>query len=43
MGIAVKQGNALYVGLSSYSSDKRREASAILRQMGVPCLMHRIR
>ena len=37
---AVHQGKALYVGISSYSAKKTREASALLRQMGVPCLIH---
>jgi len=37
---AVKQGKALYAGISSYSAAKTTEASRILRQMGVPCLIH---
>ncbi len=37
---AVQQGKALYVGISSYSAGKTREASALLRAMGVPCLIH---
>lgn len=37
---AVKQGKALYVGLSSYSARKTNEAAAILRSMGVSCLIH---
>ena len=37
---AVQQGKALYVGISSYSAAKTREAAAILREMGVPCLIH---
>ena len=37
---AVRQGKALYVGISSYSAGKTREAAAILRQMGVPLLIH---
>ena len=37
---AVQQGKALYVGISSYSGAKTREAAAILRQMGVPALIH---
>ena len=40
LATAVQQGKALYVGLSSYSAGKTREASAILKQMGVPCLIH---
>lgn len=37
---AWKQGKALYVGISSYSATKTREAHAILREMGVPLLIH---
>jgi len=37
---AVQQGKALYVGLSSYSARKTREAAAILRQLGVQPLIH---
>jgi L-glyceraldehyde 3-phosphate reductase len=37
---AVAQGKALYVGVSSYSPAKTREAAALLREMGVPLLIH---
>jgi L-glyceraldehyde 3-phosphate reductase len=37
---AVQQGKALYVGISSYSAGKTREAAAILHSMGVPLLIH---
>jgi L-glyceraldehyde 3-phosphate reductase len=37
---AVRQGKALYVGISSYSAARTREAAAILRQMGPPLLIH---
>jgi L-glyceraldehyde 3-phosphate reductase len=37
---AVQQGKALYIGISSYSAGKTREAAAILRSMGVPLLIH---
>jgi L-glyceraldehyde 3-phosphate reductase len=37
---AVQQGKALYVGISSYSAGKTREAAAILKSMGVPLLIH---
>ena len=37
---AVRQGKALYVGISSYSAEKTREAAAILRELGTPCLIH---
>jgi L-glyceraldehyde 3-phosphate reductase len=37
---AVQQGKALYVGISSYSGERTREAAAILREMGTPALIH---
>ena len=37
---AVWQGKALYVGISSYSAAKTREAAAILRALGTPLLIH---
>jgi L-glyceraldehyde 3-phosphate reductase len=40
LATAVHQGKALYVGISSYSAGKTREAAAILRSEGVPLLIH---
>ena len=40
LATAVFQGKALYVGISSYSPERTREASAILKSMGVPLLIH---
>ena len=37
---AVKQGKALYVGISSYSSQRTQEAIEILRSLGTPLLIH---
>src|SRR5713226_2754881 len=37
---AVRQGKALYVGISSYSAQRTREAAAILRRLGTPMLIH---
>jgi L-glyceraldehyde 3-phosphate reductase len=37
---AVRQGKALYVGISSYSAAKTAEAYAILRELGTPLLIH---
>jgi L-glyceraldehyde 3-phosphate reductase len=37
---AVRQGKALYVGISSYGPEKTREAAAILKRLGTPCLIH---
>jgi L-glyceraldehyde 3-phosphate reductase len=37
---AVRQGKALYAGISSYSAAKTREAHAILRELGTPLVIH---
>jgi L-glyceraldehyde 3-phosphate reductase len=37
---AVRQGKALYAGISSYSPAKTEEAAAILRDLGTPLLIH---
>ena len=37
---AVRQGKALYVGISSYSPERTREAVQILKSEGVPLLIH---
>ncbi len=37
---AVRQGKALYVGVSSYSAESTREAYAILRDLGTPLTIH---
>ena len=37
---AYQQGKALYVGISSYSATKTREAAEILRTAGIPLLIH---
>jgi L-glyceraldehyde 3-phosphate reductase len=37
---AVRQGKALYVGISSYDAERTREATAILRELGTPLLIH---
>src|SRR5246500_5069859 len=37
---AVRQGKALYAGISSYSAKRTTEAAAILRRMGTPPLIH---
>ncbi|MFN3845679.1 MAG: L-glyceraldehyde 3-phosphate reductase [Paracoccaceae bacterium] len=36
----VRSGRALYVGISSYSSAKTRQAAAILKDLGTPCVIH---
>ncbi len=42
LDLIVRQGKALYVGLSNYSPEDTRRASAILRQLGTPCLIHQL-
>ncbi|QWF21488.1 L-glyceraldehyde 3-phosphate reductase [Nocardioides sp. LMS-CY] len=37
---AVRQGKALYVGISSYSAAQTREAASIARELGTPLLIH---
>ena len=37
---AVRQGKALYAGISSYSAEKTRQAAAIMRALGTPILIH---
>ncbi len=37
---AVRQGKARYVGISSYSAERTREAAAICRELGTPLLIH---
>lgn len=39
----VRQGKALYVGLSSYPPDLTRQAAMILRRLGTPCVVHQPR
>ncbi len=36
----VRSGKALYAGISSYNAQRTREASAILKELGTPCLIH---
>jgi L-glyceraldehyde 3-phosphate reductase len=36
----VRSGRALYVGISSYNSQRTREAAAILKDLGTPCVIH---
>ncbi|TNE68732.1 MAG: L-glyceraldehyde 3-phosphate reductase [Rhodobacteraceae bacterium] len=36
----VRQGKALYVGISSYNAERTRQAVAILNDLGTPCVIH---
>lgn len=40
LDLLVRQGKALYVGLSNYNADQARHAFAILKQLGTPCVIH---
>ena len=40
---AVRQGKALYVGISNYPPEQTRQAARILRGLGTPCLIHQPR
>ncbi|MFF8384334.1 L-glyceraldehyde 3-phosphate reductase [Streptomyces kanasensis] len=40
LATAVRQGKALYAGVSSYSAEQTVEAARLLREMGVPALIH---
>jgi L-glyceraldehyde 3-phosphate reductase len=40
LATAVQSGRATYAGISSYSAERTREASALLRDLGVPLLIH---
>ncbi|MDF2835406.1 MAG: aldo/keto reductase [Paenibacillus sp.] len=37
---AVRQGKALYVGISNYNAEQTAEAARILKELGTPCLIH---
>ncbi len=37
---AVRQGKALYAGVSSYNPEQTRTASRLLKEAGTPCLIH---
>lgn len=40
LDLIVRQGKALYVGISNYRPEQTREAAQILRRLGTPCLIH---
>jgi L-glyceraldehyde 3-phosphate reductase len=43
LDLIVRQGKALYIGLSNYNADQTRKAESILRELGTPCLIHQPR
>jgi L-glyceraldehyde 3-phosphate reductase len=40
LDLVVRQGKALYAGISNYPADEAGKAIAILRRLGTPCLIH---
>lgn len=40
LDLLVRQGKALYIGLSNYPAEQARRAFRILRQLGTPCIIH---
>ncbi|OCT15165.1 L-glyceraldehyde 3-phosphate reductase [Paenibacillus pectinilyticus] len=40
LDLAVKQGKALFVGVSNYSAEQTKQAAGILKKLGTPCLIH---
>ncbi len=40
LDLIVRQGKALYVGISNYRPEETRQASQILKKLGTPCLIH---
>jgi L-glyceraldehyde 3-phosphate reductase len=40
LDLIVRQGKALYAGISNYPAEEARKAIKILRQLGTPCLIH---
>ena len=43
LALMVKQGKALYIGLSNYPAELASRAAALLREMGTPCLINQLR
>ena len=43
LDLIVRQGKALYVGISNYSAEQTAKAAKILKELGTPCLIHQPR
>lgn len=43
LDLIVRQGKALYVGLSNYNAEQTKQAVKILKDLGTPCLIHQPR
>src|SRR5579872_5870914 len=40
LDLIVRQGKALYIGISNYGTEEADKAIAILKKLGTPCLIH---
>jgi L-glyceraldehyde 3-phosphate reductase len=40
LATAVQSGRALYAGLSNYNAEESKQAIGILKQLGIPCIIH---
>ncbi|RBQ07881.1 L-glyceraldehyde 3-phosphate reductase [Pedobacter miscanthi] len=43
LSLLVRQGKALYVGISNYGPSETQDAISMLREMGTPCLIHQVK
>lgn len=43
LDLIVRQGKALYAGISNYSAEETEEAAKILNQLGTPCLINQVK
>jgi L-glyceraldehyde 3-phosphate reductase len=43
LDLAVRQGKALYAGISNYNAEQTKKAISVLKQLGTPCLIHQAR
>ncbi len=43
LDLIVRQGKALYAGVSNYSAEQTRQALKIFKELGTPCLIHQVR
>ncbi len=43
LDLLVRQGKALYVGISNYKAEQARQAFSILKKLGTPCVLHQAR
>lgn len=43
LDLMVRQGKALYVGISNYGAEETKRASKILKELGTPCLINQLR